>query len=94
MSDVREQLIETLKAMDYLLPDQQVADAILARFEVTPKPVVTAEELGQMMARVIAFGRDAPRFDEAGHRMLDQLERAGLTIVRIEPEPTPTGRVG
>ena len=89
MSDVREQLIETLKAMDYLLPDQQVADAILARFEVTPRPALSAERLGGLIGNWNCAPDDAAK----GRCAYDTLESLGLTIVRIE-EPTPTGRVG
>ena len=56
------------------------ADAILARFEVTEKPVVTAEELGRMMfAAYLGMHSTA---EDNGMQLLGQLERAGLTIVR------------
>ena len=91
MSDVREELADVMQraytdatnglpfsgAIKY-----PVADAILARFEVTPKPVVTAEELGQMVAEARKEGR--PFAADQGKAMFRQLEAAGLMIVRTD----------
>ena len=90
MSDVRDQLIKTLRGLDYLLPDQQVADAILARFEVTPRPAISDQRLGEMASMACHVGDGPERW---GVRFRAQLQAEGLTIVRA-PEPTPTGRVG
>lgn len=80
MSDVRERLIETLDGLDCLLPVNQIVDAIMARFDVAEKPVVTAEELGRMMfAAYLGMHSTA---EDNGMQLLGQLERAGLTIVR------------
>lgn len=80
MSDVRDQLIKTLRGLDYLLPDQQVADAILARFEVTPRPVVTAEQMGRIMRSACLYSV----VTDGGQYALDELAKRGLTIVRRE----------
>lgn len=84
MRDVRERLIETLDGLDYLLPLNQIVDAILARFDVTEKPVVTDAELGQMVVKV--HGENSfyhvDIATKVGERLRNQLERAGLAIVR------------
>lgn len=94
MSDVREELADVMQraytdatngspfsgAIKY-----PIADAILARFDVTEKPVVTAEVLGAMVneaALCCGPGVDAV----AGQRLLNRLQVAGLVIVRAEGE--------
>lgn len=92
MSDVRERLINALGDMRaHVLAQRssiELADAILARFDVTEKPVVTADELGRMVIGAYqgpGFYRTmipaySARF--AGQRMFDQLAQHGLAIVR------------
>ena len=79
---VREQLVQWF-ARDIAHTGKspsEVADAILARFDVAEKPVVTAEELGRMMfAAYLGMHSTA---EDNGMQLLGQLERAGLTIVR------------
>ena len=79
---VREQLVQWF-ARDVAHTGKspsEVADAILARFDVTEKPVVTAEELGRMMfAAYLGMHSTA---EDNGMQLLGQLERAGLMIVR------------
>ena len=87
MSDVREELIRTLKSLDYLESDELFADAILARWDLMPKPVVTTEKLGQMVAGAAHSSNSFYHVDVAtkvGNRMLDQLDAAGLRLVRVE----------
>lgn len=84
MSEVREQLIQAIdrkRPALFLTTKEDVVDAILERFEVTAKPVVTVEELGRMVERAWLVGDG---FEGRGAQMLNLLEAAGLTIVRIE----------
>ncbi len=63
------------------------ADAILARWDLTEKPVVTAEELGRMARNASHKGslvRVESRNDMIGLHLLAQLREAGLRIVRAE----------
>ena len=83
---VREQLVQWF-ARDVAHTGKspsEVADAILARFDVTEKPVVTDAELGQMVAKV--HGENSfyhvDIATKVGERLRNQLERAGLAIVR------------
>lgn len=80
MRDVREELVKWLQAERVLKSrSHELADAILARFDVTEKPVVTGAELGDMVQRAHWPGEHPAR---QGGRMRDQLEAKGLTIVR------------
>lgn len=87
MSDVRNGLAQWF-ARDIMQTGKspfEVADAILARFDVVEKPVVTAGELGRMAKRAVLDSRGRPESDcDAGHRMLDQLDAAGLKLVRVD----------
>ena len=79
---VREQLVQWF-ARDIAHTGKspsEVADAILARFEVTEKPVVTDLELGVM---VVNASRQRTLIS-AGGVMRNELERAGLMFVRAE----------
>ena len=86
MSDVRVQLAAELRLMNCNeYQANKLADAILARFEVTAKPVVTAGELGAMFRKT--YTPDSPErvtdWDvRYGAIFLDRLEAKGLTIVR------------
>ena len=63
----------------------QIAAHIAERFDVTPKPVVTAAELGGMARKAVLKAAPNEELDErAGGRMLDQLDAAGLRLVRVE----------
>lgn len=89
MSDVREQLINALGDMRaHVLAQRssiELADAILARFEVTEKPVVTAEELGRMAKWSAHDGSLVGLSDRdrtIGVGLASRLAAVGLTIVR------------
>ena len=60
---------------------EQMASAILARFDLVEKPVVTADALGLMVSK--AAGGHVGWSITVGRKMLDQ-PSAGLTIVRVE----------
>jgi hypothetical protein len=77
---VREQLVQWF-ARDVAHTGKspsEVADAILARFEVTAKPVVTDEDLGQLIMTASGFLTNR----RAGERLRTYLAEAGLAIVR------------
>jgi hypothetical protein len=57
------------------------ADAILERFDVTPKPVVTEQELGLWCE--VSFVGEVDRAS-VGKKFLGELKRAGLVIVRLD----------
>lgn len=83
MSDVREELAKLISGAVDPTPSPVgwcKADAILERFDVTEKPVVTAEELGAMVSK--AAGGHTGFAVTVGQKMVDQLTEAGLTIVR------------
>ena len=80
---VREQLVQWF-ARDIAHTGKspsEVADAILARFEVTPKPVVGYLELGMMVSESWKLAQEQGTLG-LGREMAGVLERAGLTIVR------------
>ena len=82
MSDVREQLANLLLAGK---STQETVYDILERFEVTPKPVVVPNELGRMAKSAVLDSRGRPESDcDAGRRMLDRLDAAGLKLVRVD----------
>lgn len=68
----------------------EVADAILVRFEVTAKPVVTDAELGRMALEssnwlsldLSCHAAMEQSFEEVGIQMQERLEAKGLAIVR------------
>lgn len=79
---VREQLVQWF-ARDIAHTGKspsEVADAILARWDLTEKPVVTAEELGKMLAEAHCGG--VGYYAEQGASLREALEAKGLTIVR------------
>ena len=85
MSDVRERLINLMGlSRSYQTTNGELADLILERFEVTPKPVVSVAD----MDRMVRYAADNPNLPAGygGRRMLDQLDAAGLMIVRIEEQ--------
>lgn len=88
MNDVRDELSSVIeRAIDVHVTAHEpwgdcLADAILARFEVTPKPVVTVEQLGDLVSD--AYGNSNLLDRHRGERMLEFLAEAGLTIVRTE----------
>jgi hypothetical protein len=85
MSDVRGQLAEMLNALSTVDAGGgwYIADAILERFDVTPKPVVSAEELGEMIVQAVKEG-NGPKVYAA--KLLGKLSDAGLKIVRVDDE--------
>ena len=94
MSDVRAELAGVIRQgyracsgnQMSLLEREQLADAILARFAVTPKPVVSDEDLGKMVH--YAYSRsvvgDQGSFGLRGRCLQKRLTEAGLIIVRTE----------
>lgn len=87
MSDVRDALINVLRIernSAWVATNTVLADAILERFDVVEKPVVTDRELGQMVAKIHGDNSfyHANVAAKVGKRMRDQLEAAGLKIVR------------
>ena len=91
MSDVRQQLERLLEEDHGCGGSWSVAlsNAILERFDVTPKPAVTDEALGMMARRsVVGMGAgDSSRLSErAGKSLCKELEAAGLKIVRASDE--------
>ena len=80
---VREQLVQWF-ARDIAHTGKspfEVADAILARFDVVEKPVVTDAELGEYVRCASVWGNcNADR----GERFRTYLDEAGLIIVRME----------
>lgn len=84
MSDVRDELVKwfTRDVAHTGRSPAEVADAILARFEVTEKPVVTDRELGVMVADAHCGG--VGYFEEQGASLREALAAKGLTIVRRE----------
>ena len=90
MSDVREQLTEIWSNwVDQETGPQWLADAILERFDVVEKPVVTDEALGGIV-QGLGLGIDGWQYQrfqpEVGRRLLKALEAAGLRIVKVETE--------
>ena len=96
MSDVRQQLrvviqdiAEQRHAALEATSSTDFADAILERFDVTPKPVVTAEELGRMAMSAVYENPPRPRerhAEQVGRGMLHQLDAAGLRIVKADDQ--------
>ena len=88
MSDVREQIAQQLEtaAAAYVAPVRStvLADAILERFDVTPKPVVTPEELGRIVAQAWYSTDNAATRGDIGKAVLLELAEAGLQIVRVD----------
>jgi hypothetical protein len=82
MSDVRDELIRVMSSVDAFHGLAARADAILERFDVTPKPVIYPSHLGMIVAESHSHG--APDFEAQGKRMLGALESRGLKIVRAE----------
>ena len=91
MSDVREQLAKVIHAgPGFMAMGDAVrnADAILKHWDLTPKRVVTDEELGLLVARsyVGTYLKDseAPLYLQAGVALKNQLDALGLRLVRVE----------
>ena len=84
MSDLRDELIEAMEnAQGWGLA--RFADAILEKFEVTPKPeppVISDEELGFLAMQ--ANPHESFTRGHVGERLREALERLGLEIVRKE----------
>ena len=90
MSDVRDELYDTIKPLwNAGVGLEPAIEAILERFDVTPKPVVTERDMGGMMAYALLNCRSTNveiagvHFDEPGRMLLNQLAEAGLMIVRV-----------
>lgn len=86
MSDSREQLgdlIHRMRSVNYSVDD--VAESILERFEVTPKLAVTPNDLGAMAKIAVLDYRGRSQSDcDAGFRLLEAMNEAGLKIVRVD----------
>ena len=75
---------------------EQIAAHIAERFDVTPKPVVTDDDLGGLMRAAFVNASDVSRLaayinateraglDVLGMKFRDQLDAAGLRLVRVE----------
>ena len=91
MSDVRQQLrvviqdiAEQRHAALEATSSTDFADAILERFDVTPKPAVTAHEMGRMVRAAVGFS--SMDYERYGSKLLDQLDAAGLRIVKADDQ--------
>ena len=87
MPDARQELYRTIKPVWNAGVGLDAAiDAILKRFEVTPKPVVTDDQLGRLVC--FAHMGSMPGSGGAnyvrGGRMREVLEQHGLKIVRVD----------
>ena len=83
MNTLHRDMCNALSETSLSMPDRIIAvDAILDRFEVTPKPPITDETLGKMCKEACGLtGVDA---DYVGMRLAERLADAGLVIVRDE----------
>lgn len=59
---------------------RDVADAILERFEVTPKAVISARNLGVICHNANLACKD---LDQVGRCVLDELAESGFKIVKV-----------
>lgn len=85
MSDVRDALINVLRIernSAWVATNAVLADAILERFDVVEKPVVTDEALGVMTRN--AYRDETWLVSESGRQLRLELEAAGLRIVKVE----------
>jgi hypothetical protein len=86
MSDVREQMINVMASSCYGTTNAECTDAILERFQVTPKLAVDDETLGAFM-QGLNLGIDGWQYPKyrgtIGRRLRNRLLDAGLEIVRV-----------
>ena len=82
MSDVRDELIDVVVGCRNCPNAQSVADAILERFDVTPKPVISDADLGVFVRH--AWRDETWVVAENGKQLRLMLEEAGLQIVRVD----------
>jgi hypothetical protein len=86
VSDVREELAHLMRSAVWGPKCEGLADCILERFDVTPKPVISNETLGQFMQE-LNLGIDGwqyPKYRECiGRRLRNRLEDAGFEIVKV-----------
>ena len=88
VSDVRRQLAELLDQLSTvdMGAGARTAAVILSQFDVTPKPAISNEMLGQFMQE-LNLGIDGwqyPKYRECiGRRLRNRLEDAGLEIVKV-----------
>jgi hypothetical protein len=87
MSDARDQLIRCFESKGWMIGADELADIVLERFDVTPKPAVSDEVLGELV-QAMNLGIDAWQYErfrgEVGRRMRRKLMDAGLAIVRVD----------
>lgn len=82
MNDGRAELIQFLEGKGWV-GARTIIEVILERFDVIPKPVVTELQLGRMVAKAGCTQNHGDGTNvNAGQRMLEQLDAAGLMIVR------------
>ena len=81
MSDVRDELIDVVVGCRNCPNAQSVADAILERFDVTPKPVVRNDVLGLIVLQAEAYSNIVER---VGFKANLLLKEHGLKIVRVD----------
>ena len=80
MADVREQLMRVLVMWPGCSRSGEIADNILMHFEVTPKPAISAHEMGKIMRSACLHSA----VTDGGQYALDRLAKAGLKIVRVD----------
>lgn len=83
MSDVRDELVKwfTRDIAHTGKSPSEVADAILARWDLTEKPVVTDKQLGEYAMKSVKWSAAET---DVGERFRTYLDEAGLMIVRTE----------
>lgn len=78
-NDVRAHLRSAFERKGWQVGSDELADIVLARFEVTPKPVVTDKQLGEYAMKSVKWSAAEA---DVGERFRTYLTDAGLTIVR------------
>ncbi len=84
MSDVREEIARAVKAT-YPWTGKacdDIADVILARWDLTEKPVISDEELGRMVQR--CYPSPTYTRDWSGQTFRELLADKGLRIVKVD----------
>ena len=83
MSDYRHELRDLIED-NWNMGTIVTTDAILERFDVTPKPVVSDEDLGRWVTLANGTQSHYGRIEHVGQRMFSELESHGLKIVRVD----------
>lgn len=77
MSNLRDQLSKVIASVP---PDELIADAIMEKYDLTPKPAITA----MAMAAIMFYANARHTGERRGQYVLDELDHKGLVIVRKE----------